>query len=211
MKFKWNLPNLLTILRVLLIPLIIYMLIIESTLSVFIALLLYFVSIISDYFDGKIARKYNQKSEFGEYFDPLADKFLIWAIFTLFSFKVGLFIPIWLIAFIYLRDLLVTCLRSVSKIKKLQFKTSVRAKAKTFVQMTGGFIILLYMFITVLIRDFYKVRALNYYEVWNKIMPGHSYMIVYIPLIISILVVIFTIYTGIDYLIKFKKGKTNEE
>lgn len=117
MKFTLTLPNLLTIFRLMLVPLILYFIIFDSVLNICLALIIYSLSALTDYFDGKLARRLNQKSEFGEYFDPLADKILVWSVFTVLSFKTGLFIPLWLIVFLYARDFYVTWLRSYSRKK----------------------------------------------------------------------------------------------
>ena len=72
-----KLPNFLTLLRIFLLPLLIY-LIIDSNSSFNLAILILFIVIaLSDYFDGVIARKTNSTSEFGKMLDPIADKIIV--------------------------------------------------------------------------------------------------------------------------------------
>ena len=72
-----KLPNFLTLLRIFLLPLLIY-LIIDSNSSFNLAILILFIVIaLSDYFDGVIARKTNSTSEFGKMLDPIADKLFV--------------------------------------------------------------------------------------------------------------------------------------
>lgn len=209
MKFKWNIPNALTIFRVLLVPPIIVLIIMDSLPTMAVALGLFLLSALTDSLDGAIARKFNQTSEFGAYFDPIADKFLVWGVYTVFatfSFK-DLFIPFWLIAFIYLRDLFVTYLRSYSRKNKIKFKTSVVAKAKTLVQMIVAFLIMLYMLVTFIFRKIYAVSTTDYRKIWESVMPVRNYWVIYIPLILTVLVVLFTVYTAVDYYLKFRNQR----
>ena len=75
---KMNLPNKLTILRVLLIPLFVFFLLVPVVpYSNYIAVVIFIVASLTDLADGKIARKYNLVTNFGKFMDPLADKLLV--------------------------------------------------------------------------------------------------------------------------------------
>ncbi|MBQ7319885.1 MAG: CDP-diacylglycerol--glycerol-3-phosphate 3-phosphatidyltransferase [Clostridia bacterium] len=75
---KMNLPNKLTVLRLILVPaILVVMLLPYSILNNVIALVIFSGASITDYFDGKIARKYNLITDFGKFLDPLADKFMV--------------------------------------------------------------------------------------------------------------------------------------
>ncbi len=206
MKFTFTLPNFLTLLRLILIPVILFFIVYESIENIFFALVLYSISALTDYFDGKLARRLNQKSDFGEYFDPLADKILIWSVFTVLSFKTGLFIPFWLILFLYARDFYVTWLRSYSKKKKIAFKTSVIAKAKTMVQMVVVAVILGYLLLTHIIKYILKLTVTDYTGIWKTAAPDFYSYIVYLPLILTFITVIFTLYTAFDYYMSFRRS-----
>jgi CDP-diacylglycerol--glycerol-3-phosphate 3-phosphatidyltransferase len=209
MKFTYTLPNILTLFRLVLVPVIIYFILSDSVPNMLLAFIFYGLSALTDYFDGKLARHLNQKSEFGEHFDPLADKILIWCVFTALSFKAGLFIPLWLILFLLVRDIYVTWLRSYSRKKNVRFKTSMIAKAKTMVQMVVAAAIIAYIFITLVLKDSMKLIGADYMSIWKAALPVSYYFIVYIPVILTYLTVIFTIYTAFDYYISYKRSVKN--
>ena len=73
----YTVPNIITFIRIFLIPIILYLLFSENPKIVLIAGLLFIVSSISDYFDGYLARTLNQSSKLGTLLDPIADKLLI--------------------------------------------------------------------------------------------------------------------------------------
>lgn len=207
MKVTPTIPNLLTLFRILLTPFILYFVITDNLFNIIMALLLYIISAVTDTMDGILARKLNQMSEFGAFFDPIADKILIWSIFTIFSLKPGLFIPLWLIVIIYLRDLFITMLRGYSKRKNIYFKTSFKAKAKTSIQMIVAGLIMGYILFTLLFKSIYKIASNDYSEIWRSIMGGFSTFFVMIPLMLTLLTIVITIYTAVDYYITFKKNQ----
>lgn len=212
MKFTPTIPNFLTIFRVVLIPAILAFIWMDNFWAILFAILLYGLSAITDTFDGFLARKLNQTSEFGAYFDPLADKFLVWSLFTVFSLHPGLHIPVWLILFIYIRDFFITFMRSYTKKKGIPFKTSFVAKAKTFFQMVSALLILIYMLITRYLTMKHGWAGLSYDQVWGNVAPSASGWISLIPLILTVLTVIFTLYTALDYvLVLFRKDGASHE
>jgi cardiolipin synthase len=95
-----NVPNLLSLSRLLLVPVFLYLLLGPEEDAWAIAILIY--SGATDYFDGKIARAWNQTSRLGELLDPVADRLYILA--TLFAFVVRDIIPWWLAAILIGRD-----------------------------------------------------------------------------------------------------------
>jgi len=135
--------NLLTFSRIL-IAVIIFLLLMSSD-GYFLALILFFLASITDYFDGYLARKYNAVSELGEILDPIADKILI--IFVLFGLSVNL--NSYLIAFIgsliIAREIWVGALRDLNARNNRSDATKVTflAKIKTTIQL---FTLSLYLF-----------------------------------------------------------------
>jgi cardiolipin synthase len=97
-----TIPNLLTILRVLLTPLLVILLL-EERLSE--ALLVFIVAGVTDGLDGLIARLYKQKSRLGAILDPLADKLLLASTYALLAFQN--LVPNWLTVIVLSRDLLI--------------------------------------------------------------------------------------------------------
>ncbi len=71
-----NLPNKLTVLRVLLVPVFMACMYVDSRYSYLVALIVFCVASFTDFLDGNIARKYNMVTDFGKFMDPLADKML---------------------------------------------------------------------------------------------------------------------------------------
>lgn len=100
-----TLPNILSLLRLLMIPLII-LLMVHGNDELFPYLIITYVIAVSlDFLDGYIARKFSQETELGRIIDPLADKILVLAILITLTAKFGF--PLWLAAFIILRDILI--------------------------------------------------------------------------------------------------------
>ncbi len=100
-----TLPNVLSLLRLLMIPLIVVLMIhVNDDLFPYL-IAIYSIAVFLDFLDGFIARKFSQESELGRIIDPLADKFLVLAILVTLALKFDF--PMWLAAFIILRDILI--------------------------------------------------------------------------------------------------------
>lgn len=105
MKKTVTLPNVLSVLRIFLIPPIIFLMITIND-QVFPYLLAIYVFAVSlDFLDGFIARNFSQESDLGKVIDPLADKFLVFSILLTLTIKFDF--PLWLAALIVLRDILI--------------------------------------------------------------------------------------------------------
>ncbi len=131
-----HVPNVLSIARIAVTPLLLYLLL-QNTLTTSVwALVLFVLGAISDYYDGQLARKYGVGTSFGKYLDPLADKVLVLGTFIALIFIIPEQVPIWAIALIALRDILVTGLRSWARRSGTDLRTSNTAKFKTTVQLT---------------------------------------------------------------------------
>jgi len=130
-----QIPNILTILRIIIVPPFILFLFGKGVYSGIIALSLFIIASLSDYFDGFIARKYDLKSSFGEFLDPLADKILVGSAFISFTLMPDFYIPIWLVAVILFREILVTILRIIAINRGKPVKTKFSGKIKTAFQM----------------------------------------------------------------------------
>ena len=132
-------PNLMTLSRILLTPLMIYFMISESNQNYSLAFIFFVIASITDYFDGKIARKYDIESRFGIFIDPLADKLLIVSAFVSFRFIPEIYdsqiVTLWMIGLISFRDVFVTALRILMESKGETMVTSKVAKFKTFFQI----------------------------------------------------------------------------
>ncbi|MCX7882488.1 MAG: CDP-alcohol phosphatidyltransferase family protein [Brevinematales bacterium] len=200
----FTLPNILTYLRIGLIPFIVGLIFINSWESLTLAFVLYGISALTDTFDGIIARKLNQSTEWGAYIDPLADKFLVWAVYGVFCTLPFLHIPWYVVLPLFLRDIFVTWLRGYAKRHGLSFKTSFVAKAKTTFQMIGITLIMGFMWVLKSLARWIYQSPLGYSEVIRRLRLPE--WVEYFPLSLTILIVLFTLYTGWDYYQKMSPG-----
>ena len=184
---KINIPNVLTIFRILLTPLFIICLFSNYPYARLWALIIFIVASVTDAFDGYYARKYNQVTQHGQFLDPLADKILVSSAFI--SFALMKLVPFWMVALIIFRDLFVTGLRMAMESKGLTMITSKIAKAKTTTQISVIIFILLFLGVQIFSYSWLK-------EIINFIVENR--IIYYFTLIATI----FTVWTGISYLYK---------
>jgi cardiolipin synthase len=133
---KINLPNLLTLARILITPLFIILLIREAYGY---ALLVFTLAGITDGLDGFIARVFNQKTELGAFLDPIADKALLTAAFLTLAAKE--IIPSWLSVIVVSRDTMIILGIAILEIKDIRFKVkpSIISKFTTAAQLASVF------------------------------------------------------------------------
>ncbi|AFS70137.1 MULTISPECIES: CDP-diacylglycerol--glycerol-3-phosphate 3-phosphatidyltransferase [Exiguobacterium] len=142
-----NLPNQLTVLRVLLIPVFVAVLAInpdwgqwdvlgaELPVAHFVAAMIFSVAAITDWLDGYLARKNKLVTNFGKFMDPLADKMLVAAALV---YLVELdFVAAWVVVIILCREFAVTGLRLVASDEGIVLAAGNSGKAKTWVQLTS--------------------------------------------------------------------------
>lgn len=144
---KNNLANILTIGRVALLPLVVALFYLEASLgalAIWLCLFVYILIAISDFFDGYIARKYDQITWFGTFLDPISDKIVVSTLLVLlvaFGKVTGL--GIILVILIFAREFLISGLREFLGPKNVKMPVTNLAKWKTTVQMLSlGFLII---------------------------------------------------------------------
>ena len=132
LSYTMNLPNLITISRLLLTPYIVWLLLIESY---FLGFIFFLISGISDALDGFIAKRFNQKTLLGSYLDPIADKFLIVSAIVLLGYN-G-YVPTWLIIIIVSRDIAIFGAVIISWMlgTNLRIEPLIISKINTFLQL----------------------------------------------------------------------------
>ena len=141
---KRYIPNSLTILRFILIPFFFYYAFIsQSETAIVWATLIFIVASITDYLDGLLARKLDAVSNFGKIMDPLADKILVLTALIALSIKFAL-IPNWLVYVILFREIMVSIFREYFANKKIFIAANLWGKVKTFLQMIGIILALIY-------------------------------------------------------------------
>lgn len=130
-----NLPNKLTILRVILIPFFVFFFISPffDGYGNYIALAIFIIASLTDMADGKIARKYNLVTNFGKFMDPLADKLLVCsAMICLVDLEL---IPVWVVLIIIAREFIISGFRLVASDNGIVIAASYWGKFKTTFQM----------------------------------------------------------------------------
>ncbi len=131
----WTLPNRLSIIRILFIPVIVYLITTEDEKYLFAACLLFIVAGITDGLDGYIARKMSLKSRLGLYLDPIADKLLVSSVLiTLTYYR---FVPLWVTVILVAREFLINGLRSFYAMEGIAIYPSFAGKLKTAFQIVG--------------------------------------------------------------------------
>ena len=128
-----NLPNQLSLLRIVLTPVFIFLLIFDDQTVKILSFVVFCIASLTDYYDGMIARKYGYVTTWGQFLDPLADKFLVLSGLTLFS--IWKYLPFWTVIVIFIRDSLLTLVRWMAIQKKCPVKTNYFAKIKTVSQL----------------------------------------------------------------------------
>lgn len=131
-----NLPNKLTILRVILIPFFVVLLLLEggsNQMLRYVSAVVFIVASLTDMLDGKIARKYNLVTNFGKFMDPLADKLLVCsALICLVELKQ---FPAWMCIVIVSREFIISGFRLVAVEQGVVIAASYWGKFKTTFQM----------------------------------------------------------------------------
>jgi cardiolipin synthase len=134
----YTIPNIITFIRIFLIPIILYLLFSENPNIVLIAGLLFIVSSVSDYFDGYLARTLNQSSKLGTLLDPIADKLLIASVIVVLV-DTGVISNIHVVPaiIILLREIAISGLREFLAKLNTDMPVSKLAKYKTTFQMVS--------------------------------------------------------------------------
>ncbi|MGI6030408.1 MAG: CDP-diacylglycerol--glycerol-3-phosphate 3-phosphatidyltransferase [Eubacteriales bacterium] len=136
-----NLPNKLTMARVVMIPIFLILLYVGTEPAQWAALAVFVIASLTDLLDGKIARKYNLVTDFGKFADPLADKLLVTAAFVWFVDESWM--PAWICFVILAREFIVTGLRIVAIEKGRVIAAGMLGKIKTTIQMVSVVILLI--------------------------------------------------------------------
>lgn len=188
-----TLPNQLTALRILLVPVFMFLLLLDSPYMKLLGVFVFVVASLTDIYDGYHARKYGLTSRLGAFLDPLADKFLITAAFLIYVWE-G-YLALWMVLLVLLRDVVVTVLRVYAEWKNKPVITSREAKYKTLSQNVFAYVIMLFILLKEKEFSGEDVSALV-----GKVL--HSEYLDYIMLLITL----YTVYTGISYLVQNWKG-----
>jgi cardiolipin synthase len=153
-----NIPNILTVIRIILVPIYLYLFYTIGENNVLYAGIVFIIAGISDVLDGYIARKYDLTSDIGAALDPLADKLMAFAV--LISFTTAKLIPSWVLKIIGLKEI---------------------------IMITGGFILYLFKGNQVLPADkFGKIATVSFYIAILSVVFKVPYIIVKTLFIITV-------------------------
>lgn len=130
---KMNLPNKLTVLRILAIPLFLFFLYVTKGVFRFLPLIIFIAAAVTDAIDGYIARRDNLVTDFGKFMDPLADKLLTASAFIAFV-EMG-YMSAWVVVLIISREFLVSGFRTLAASKGVTIAANPWGKIKTVFQM----------------------------------------------------------------------------
>jgi CDP-diacylglycerol--glycerol-3-phosphate 3-phosphatidyltransferase/cardiolipin synthase len=177
-----NIPNALTLLRVLMIPAFIVVLMRGHALA---AAILFAVASLTDALDGYFARKYDLISNFGKLMDPLADKLLVVSAFACFV-ELGI-VPAWVLIVILAREFTITGLRAVAASEGTVIAAGASGKLKTVFQMLAV--------LALLLMDLPLGIFNLYYPHFGR------------PFATALLVVavILTVYSGAEYVVRSRR------
>lgn len=182
------LPNQLTVLRIILTPVFLYFFLSENPLFIQISLAIYFIAALTDWYDGWLARKFNYITEWGKFWDPLADKILTSAVFI--GFVIVKLLPLWMVILIIFRDLSVTLLRVYADSRGYSFRTTYYAKWKTMLQM----IFLYYLLILYVAKNTIELYS-NYQGIIELLL--NKDIVYFVMLVITVI----TVHSGVTYLL----------
>ena len=196
---KMNLPNKLSVLRLCMVPVFVVIMMVSDALwANFVGCALFGLAAFTDMLDGKIARKYNLVTDFGKFLDPLADKFMVIGALLVILYKTmgdpntnSLFTTVffWTVMIVIFRELAVTSIRLVvSGSAGIVVAANILGKIKTCVQIAC-------VVICILERAIYA--ALANPPAFAEYLPA--------SLALSVLMLVFTLWSGINYIASYWK------
>lgn len=180
-----NLPNYLTVFRILLVPFFVAFMLFTFGFDIWlerlIALLIFCIASFTDFLDGYIARKYNLVSNFGKFMDPLADKILVSsAMLCLMVIDDAVVkLPAWVVIIIIAREFTITGFRTLAAEQNIIIAAGIWGKLKTVCQM----IMIIFL-------------------IFNLIVMEESNLFITVSWILIYLSAILTLISGIDYIVK---------
>lgn len=189
MKISFSPPNQLTLLRILLTPVFLAFLFSQDPILRQVSLVVFILALLTDWYDGWVARRWGYVTRWGTFLDPLADKIVTSA--ALIAFVILDLAPAWAVWLIVLRDIAITLLRSYSEWKGKPFDTSRLAKTKTFLL----FVVIYYILILHVASgsEYFVVK----YGAEIDILLNPTLLVILI-----ILITVITVWTGVLYIIQ---------
>lgn len=182
-----RIPNILSTLRIILAPIFLLLYIQDEVVWRALSIGVFAVALFTDFFDGYIARLYGVQTQYGVFLDPLADKILTFAGFICLPFLDPDQFPWWAIGVIVFRDIFVTGMRIRADYRNIVMDTRFTAKLKTMSQM-------IFLGVVLMVGVFTET------DVW---LSSYCQLLMNSGILgwLMIVIVILTIYSGIEYII----------
>ncbi len=162
-----NAPNLMTLGRIALVPLFLYLLAYENRRNSFLAAAIYAVCALSDWIDGWLARVSNKVTTLGKFLDPLADKVIVLSALVMLV-RLGR-APLWVVVVILAREFLISGVRTIAAAEGLEISASQGGKWKTSLQLCAIICLMLHYHYAVdygfglVMTDFHAVGSMLLY------------------------------------------------
>ncbi|MEA5038676.1 MAG: CDP-diacylglycerol--glycerol-3-phosphate 3-phosphatidyltransferase [Clostridiaceae bacterium] len=169
-----TIPNILTMIRVLLIPVFMFCAVDGSALTDWLAVVIFCVASFTDFVDGYLARKYNQITNFGKFMDPLADKLLVMSALLIFVERGT--VPAWAAVVILGREFTVTSLRMVAAAEGKVIAANYWGKAKTLTTMICLILLLIRVPPVTVFSGFTLQDLLVWLMVIVTVISGYTYV-----------------------------------
>src|SRR5512133_3570813 len=138
----WNIPNILTLMRIAAIPVMAYLLVTGEKESCFWAAALFSAASFTDWLDGFLARRMGIVTVFGKFLDPIADKLIVMAALIMIT-PLGR-VPAWMVLVILGREIIITGLRGIASSEGIVIAASDLGKFKTIFQLVAIIALLLH-------------------------------------------------------------------
>jgi len=193
-----NLANRLTVSRIVLTFVFMFFLFLKSPVYKVVALIVFALATGTDFLDGFIAKKRNERTTFGKLMDPIADKILVLAAFL--AFVEMKLIPAWIVVIIVFREFIITGLRIAALARGEVIEAEMAGKHKTVSQMVSIYIILFFII--------FRAYGTDAFEFWNE---NSEYLLKSIIFYMMIITAMLTVGSGISYLVRNKRLFLNEK
>ena len=190
-----NLPNKLTVLRILIVPFMVATLLIEFPFHMFVSGVLFGIASLTDYFDGKIARERNLITNFGKFADPIADKILVISALVCFL-SMGLCDPIILIIVLF-REFVVTSVRLCAASEGMVVAANMWGKVKTVSQIIAIVGVFVFQFVLEIVALFTDPST-------SAIYPSLESAFYFVGEVLLWISVLFAVISGLKYVLDNK-------
>lgn len=192
-----NLPNKLTLLRIILVPVFLVCMYLDFSMHYLCALLVFAAASVTDALDGKIARKYHLITTFGKFADPLADKILVLAALTALADVRYQAIPVngIVVTIVAAREFMVSGLRLVTAEKGVVVAAGIWGKLKTAFTMLALAVLLIWLFIS---QDLTRIGVITMTSLDAPIVKAEAIMR-WVNLVLVWVSVLLTVLSGWVY------------